>query len=62
MSIPRATDDFLGSEKFGARPRVHPEAADSNAMRWRLFRIMMARAHAEDAAENPDHTRTERLI
>ncbi len=41
--------------RVGDRCGVDPEAVDRNGVRRRFFRIMVARAHAESAAGNPNH-------
>ena len=46
----------------GHRRAVDPEAVDGDAMRRRLFRIMLVRSHAERAAGNENHVRMGRLL
>ena len=54
-------DEFL-ELPVGHRRAVDPEAVDADAMRRRLFRIMLVRSHAERAAGNEDHVRMGRLL
>jgi hypothetical protein len=54
-------DEFL-ELPVGHRRTVDPEAVDGDAMRRRLFRIMLIRSHAERAAGNEDHIRMGRLL
>ena len=54
-------DEFL-ELPVGHRRAVDPKTVDADAMRRRLFRIMLIRSHAERAAGNEDHVRMGRLL